>query len=248
MSVNEKMTAIADAIRGKTGKTEELTLDAMASGINEVYEAGQKAEHEAFWDAYQENGSRTNYYFSFYYWADGNFKPKYNITAKSFERGFMESRITDLKQLLLDSGVTLGFTSNCETYALYEAFLNSQITHIPALESTRINNAASCFNGCKKLVSIDNIALNDNCNYDSAFKNCTALEEVRFGSKISKTTHFSAATKLSKASIESIINALLSTTSGLTVSFSKTAKEAAFTAEEWSALIATKTNWTISLA
>jgi hypothetical protein len=53
--------------------------------------------------------------------------------------------------------------------------------------------------------------------------------------------------KLSKASIESIINALSSTTSGLTVTISKTAKEAAFTSAEWSALIATKSNWTISL-
>lgn len=33
MSVNEKMTAIANAIRGKTGGTEPLTLDAMAEAI-----------------------------------------------------------------------------------------------------------------------------------------------------------------------------------------------------------------------
>lgn len=33
MSVNSKMTAIADAIRGKTGKTEEMTLDQMATEI-----------------------------------------------------------------------------------------------------------------------------------------------------------------------------------------------------------------------
>ena len=33
MSVNEKMTAIADAIRGKTGKTDRLTLDQMAAEI-----------------------------------------------------------------------------------------------------------------------------------------------------------------------------------------------------------------------
>ena len=34
MSVNEKMTAIADAIRSKTGGTAALTLDDMASDIN----------------------------------------------------------------------------------------------------------------------------------------------------------------------------------------------------------------------
>lgn len=33
MSVNSKMTAIADAIRAKTGGTEKLTLDGMASAI-----------------------------------------------------------------------------------------------------------------------------------------------------------------------------------------------------------------------
>lgn len=40
MSVNEKMTAIADAIRGKTGKTEELTLDQMATEIAGITSGG----------------------------------------------------------------------------------------------------------------------------------------------------------------------------------------------------------------
>ena len=39
MSVKEKMTAIADAIREKTGGTEEMTLDAMAEAITGI-EAG----------------------------------------------------------------------------------------------------------------------------------------------------------------------------------------------------------------
>lgn len=42
-TVNEKMTAIADNIRDKTGRTNALTLDDMASGVNEVYEAGQNS-------------------------------------------------------------------------------------------------------------------------------------------------------------------------------------------------------------
>lgn len=46
MSVNEKMTAIASAIRSKTGKTEVLTLDGMASGIGEVYNKGVEAGQE----------------------------------------------------------------------------------------------------------------------------------------------------------------------------------------------------------
>lgn len=40
MSVNSKMTAIADAIRGKTGKTDSLTLDQMATEIAGIETGG----------------------------------------------------------------------------------------------------------------------------------------------------------------------------------------------------------------
>lgn len=46
MSVYEKMTAIADAIREKTGKTDALTLDGMAEAIPDVFEAGRKSYDE----------------------------------------------------------------------------------------------------------------------------------------------------------------------------------------------------------
>lgn len=36
MSVNEKMTALADAIREKTGRTDTLTLDEMVTAIQEI--------------------------------------------------------------------------------------------------------------------------------------------------------------------------------------------------------------------
>lgn len=40
MSVHEKMTAIADAIRGKTGETEAMTLDQMAAAIAGIETGG----------------------------------------------------------------------------------------------------------------------------------------------------------------------------------------------------------------
>lgn len=48
MSVNSKMTAIADNIRGKTGKTEPLTLDDMALAVDDVHEAGKLDKFEEF--------------------------------------------------------------------------------------------------------------------------------------------------------------------------------------------------------
>ena len=40
MALIEKLTNIADAIRGKTGTTEEMTLDAMAEAITGIETGG----------------------------------------------------------------------------------------------------------------------------------------------------------------------------------------------------------------
>lgn len=48
MSINEKMTAIADAIREKTGDSEKLTLDGMATAISGISTGGADLPEEAF--------------------------------------------------------------------------------------------------------------------------------------------------------------------------------------------------------
>lgn len=48
MSVNTKMTAIADAIRAKTGGTAALSLDAMAEAIAGLEIGGGISDHELF--------------------------------------------------------------------------------------------------------------------------------------------------------------------------------------------------------
>ena len=55
-TVFEKLTAIADAIRSRTGGDSALSLDDMASGIDEVYEAGE----DTIWDKVLNGGTRTN--------------------------------------------------------------------------------------------------------------------------------------------------------------------------------------------
>ncbi|MFR8974816.1 MAG: hypothetical protein ACLVG9_02365, partial [Eubacteriales bacterium] len=59
---------------------------------------------------------------------------------------------------------------------------------------------------------------------------------------------FESCKKLTKSSITSVINGLSDTVTGKTATFNQTAKEAAFTNEEWAVLIGTKPNWTFSLA
>ena len=52
---------------------------------------------------------------------------------------------------------------------------------------------------------------------------------------------------LTADSIRSVMNALSATATGCAATFNKAAKEAAFTDDEWAALIATKPNWTFAL-
>ena len=91
-----------------------------------------------------------------------------------------------------------------------------------------------------------------------AFQNLKALEDLTVTGVIGGDGfNVQWSTLLSKASITSIINALSSTTTGLTVTLSLAAVNKAFetstganngsTSTAWTTLIATKTNWTISL-
>lgn len=216
----------------------------------QAYEAGQKAEYDRFWDLFQQNGNRTsyNYAFSTGGWTDENFKPKYDIIASSGDRLFAQSGITDLVACLEFNGVTLD-TSKVTIPTQLCGFCYS-LTTLPKIDLSSATTNAGTFADDGKLKTIEELVVSANTPFHSTtFRNCTSLENMIVTGTIGQSNfdvHWS--TKLSKASIESIINSLSSTTSGLTVTISKTAKEAAFTDAEWATLIATKSNWTISLA
>lgn len=48
MALTNKLTAIADAIRGKTGSTNKLTLDEMPTAISNISSGGGDIPEEAF--------------------------------------------------------------------------------------------------------------------------------------------------------------------------------------------------------
>ena len=180
-----------------------------------------QTHYDAFWNAYQENGNRTDYRYGFAGtgWTEETYNPKYPI-------------------------VTAAFTAT----SMYQNALVTKVKNVDF--SNVLNYFTSIFNNCTKLKTIENIKLPTNCQgaFTASFNNCTALEEFSFTGTIQNNgidLHWS--TLLNKTSIESIINALSTTTTGLTVTLSQTAVSNAFTDTEWEALEATKTNWTISL-
>lgn len=77
----------------------------------------------------------------------------------------------------------------------------------------------------------------------------SSLRELRVApNTIKSNISFSTDKLLSYETIQSIIGGLENTVSGKTLTLHKTAVNNAFTDEEWATLIATKPNWTISLA
>lgn len=245
MTTAEKLTKVAEGLE----KTQELNTD--LEKIINGGDTGYKSHYDRFWDTFQQNGNRTSYAYAFCSsgpndnpWNDELFKPKYDINTVGTDFMFRCSKITNIRQALIDCGVKLTFN----TPALYYTFYGSTTTHIPDLGDTPRTNLQNAFASCTNLVSIGRLPVSETCSFASAFIVCTSLEDVIFDGVIGKgDLNLRWSTKLSKASITSIINALSTTTSNLTVTLSKTAVNNAFTTDEWNALVATKTNWTISL-
>ena len=192
-----------------------------AAGKKVGFEDGKQAEYNAFWDYYQNT---TQYLYAFsYMWRDEIYHPNKNIalTGTNCCNGMYQySKITDTK-------VRITFYADANGGSNASGFMLNAI-------NMRI---------------IREVIFDENTIFaNSSFQNCTKLEIMNVGGTIGKNgLNLQWSTLLNKASIESVINALSFTTTGLTVTLSQTAVNNAFTTEEWNALIATKSNWTISL-
>ena len=209
-------------------------LQTIAENESKVFEAGKKAEYDRFWDAYQQNGNRTHYVsaFTFLGWTDVTYQPKYPIISDApfgLQRVFDNSQIVDTKVPLIMRG---------------------------------LGNIGALFNGCTYLKRIPSLILElPVTNTVNTFANCINLEEINISCvndgcfAVSFDIHWS--TKLNKASWVSIINALSSATSGLSITGSLASVKKAFetgegandgdTSAEWASLESSKSNWTISL-
>ena len=115
------------------------------------------------------------------------------------------------------------------------------------------------FNGCSSLTNAGTINFEGVSYASSTFSGCIALKEIRIVETIKISLYFKDSTLLSKESITSIVNALSQTTSGLTITFSKTAVNNAFginvddpttypEGSEYYILRNSKSNWTFNYA
>lgn len=175
---------------------------------------GKQAEYDRFWNAIQSNGLRTEYMGAFgSVWNDESFKPKYDIRPVNANTMFEYSNITDLKEALEKAGVTLDF-SNVSYGRFTQVFQSSQITRVGVIDTTGSANQPInyLFYNAAKLREIEKWIITEDGRQQFApantFQNCSALEEIRIEGTLGCSMSFQWCTKLSAASLLSILTVL----------------------------------------
>lgn len=234
-------------------KEETPSFKAKFGWNNGEFEAGKaegvREEYDRFWDGYQLNGAPHSMLYKFYGkgWTQDTFRPKYDIVPTVQSEIFAGSDIEDIRPQTI--GVNIDF-SRCT--GLNYLCRESSVAYIGVIDCSSAVQGDFMFTNARNLVSVEEIIMPENMTWagfaDKSFENAKKLEHIRIEGVIRRSTSLRWSPLLSKASMESMINALSDTAEGQTITFSQTAKNNAFTDSEWAELIGTKPNWTFNLA
>ena len=233
-------------------------LVTLAENTPKVYDAGRDAAWNRFWDTFQQNGARRAYNFAFINagkcWDKTNFRPKYDIILEGNAnsafyswQGLSES--VDIGAVLKAQGVTLN-TSNATNLSNLFQYGSSIGGSLPTIDLTKAgSNTVNLFDGTR-LVTIEKLIITTATNFTNMFRNCSNLANIVIEGTIATSgLDLSACTNLSADSLESFVNALSGSTTGLSATFPTTAQatyEAKYGANSWYNLIDTKRNWSIA--
>ena len=257
-----------DSVTVDEGKTVTFNED-YSEGRNDVYaivdplnaelertlygtDTGGKSYYDEFWESAIPDLKAVSGAASFAggRWNDKTFIPPQKITftgncSYCFFQSGIKKEITDLVEF--GNGLT----------SLANTFYGCKIKTIPALNASGIGTLASTFylSEAEKVILL---AVSASTKYSSTFHEASKLKSLTIGGTIGQAGFDTKWSPLDKESLTSIVNALSTTTNGLTVTLSLNAVKKAFetsegandgdTSPEWLALAATKPNWTITLA
>ena len=247
MSISEKLTTIAE--------NQQKVFDA---GYNKG--KSESSGDSEFWDIYQNNGNRKNYQFAFagQGWTNENFKPNKDIIVTDSAYGmFWVSGIEgDLVEILKSLNITLDFSKAIQYQYVFNG---SKFTRLGVINMTGSAALTYTFSSCTVLETIDKLILNakGTNTFTSTFDGCTNLKNITIEGVIGNDIRFTQCTKLTKESLTSIIEHLSGSTSGKTLTLSKTAVKNAFginvddestypEGSEYYTLRHSKDNWTFN--
>lgn len=250
MSIAEKLATIAENM----AKIQNIT--------KKWFDRGRDYEQQEFWDAFQTNHNsgteRTNYEYAFagQGWNSTILKPIRDIKPSTATGMFLN---TQYEGDLRDFPVGLDF-SNCTAFGNCFAYAYgiTGVGTIDARNGNSNNGLTAMFTNCWNLVTIEKLKLKDDGSQTygtNPFSRCDKLENIEVEGAFGQNTNFQNSTKLSKASIVSIIKALYSGASEKTLTLSKIAVNAidwsntvidGVTYNTFKEVTNAKPNWTIT--
>lgn len=230
-----------------------------AENVPKVFEAGKQAEYDRFWDDFQHNGSLDNYYAAFAGrgWSKNTLHPKYKVvpvdetyaTQAAHSLFYHCNRGRNVFTEMIDFRTIAHLFDFSGVINATRMFAESLIDYIVAdlSNAIRTDEAFVEYWGAHRThitLTTSEKTIFHATTFDAAMK----LTDLIFtdGSIIASSLNVGSS-PLSKESIISIINALSENVTGQTLTLKKSAKEAAFTSDEWNELISPKENWTIAL-
>ena len=228
---SESLSAMAKAIRSKTGKGTQYYPGTMSNGVDEVYDKGKsdgynagyaegesagyntgyQAQYDLFWDTIQKNGERTDYQYAFagmYYYGD-IFYPKYDIKPVGSVEGMWRKGYTWID--LVDRCEKCGITIDYSKVTKFNNFMYiNSFYRIGVIDCSSCNDMTYAFNNAASLKTIDKLILHEGITtYLYAFANSALLQNITIegtiaGDKFDISSH----TNLTHDSLMSIIDAL----------------------------------------
>jgi len=220
-------------------------------------EDGKDEEYNAFWDSFQQNGTRENYRYTFGEgWTDATFKPKYKLNRLNYMQGaFRNSSITKITRDASDA-MTLKAAASMFQECFY---LCSQLTEIePTLDARAATGGYvfyQAFYNCtnlKKVTLRTNAAVTNEYYLRGAFQNCSSLEELYFtdSDSVSCALDVRYSPLLTARSLESILSALNKNVSGKTLTLNAASRDVINNDAGASYIyaVALQAGWTIAFA
>ena len=234
MSIAEKLQTIAE--------NEQKVFDA---GYEKgKAEGGGDSYYDTFWDSFQDNGNRRTYMYGFAGtgWTPTTFKPKYPIIVKD-DASYMFAYCDMLGLDFVENGIELDISG--ATTVTYMFRYSNGITRVGVLD----------FSNCKELnrpfystqiKTIDCIIVHENLSYTNTFDYSNNLENLTVSGTIGKSISFTSCQNLTADSVQSIIDALITITDGVTRTLTLHADVKAKLTDEQKATITVTKGWTLA--
>lgn len=162
MALIEKLKNIANAIRSKTNKSEEMTLEQMASGVSEI-DTLQGLDFDGVFD--QEQANEINQYYK-----DGI------AYAEEIAKNWSGEKFADDREMVFPPNID--YSRFIGYFFLFQNCIHLQFS--PILDCKLVTNGSleSIFTNCYSLVKVSLKNTSVVSNFHSSFYFCVSLEEI----------------------------------------------------------------------